>query len=256
MDISEFKRLNEKEGYARHPWELARVNVVWNLIRANIKEPQATLVDIGSGDAFVINWLAGKGLAKRYHAIDNAFTEEIVMRLAENNPDSKINFHSSIDAFIAREGGAGEGLYLCMDVLEHLKDENEILKYFPPDNENKGQKRYFVFTVPAFQQVFTNHDVLLGHYRRYNRKGFKKLLTNAGFEVVDSGYFFLTLLVLRTIEKVMLRKKDYSIDNWNGGALKTKLISAVLRADFWVGRLLGKVGIRIPGLSCYCICRN
>ena len=66
---------------------------------------------------------------------------------------------------------------------------------------------------------------------------------------------FFSLLIARWFEKKLLRKKDYSIDNWGGGPLKTRLLTGILRLDFGISRILKKTGIRLPGLSCYCICQ-
>jgi len=88
-----------------------------------------------------------------------------------------------------------------MDVLEHLEDEKEILKYLSQKNN------YFLFAVPAFQSVFSNHDVLLGHYRRYDLKQLESVLTTSNFQILSKGYYFTSLLLIRWLERIFKRNK-------------------------------------------------
>jgi 2-polyprenyl-3-methyl-5-hydroxy-6-metoxy-1,4-benzoquinol methylase len=254
MDISEFKRLRQTSQYARHPWEIARGKVMRRLLAAKIPVHPDQLADIGSGDAYVVNLALRGNIAKNYYAIDIEYTPEIVAQLEENNAHSTIAYFQTIQDFQREVPAAGSRLYLCMDVLEHLKDEKEILDLIARKQANP-QTTYFFFTVPAFQSVFSSHDVLLGHYRRYTAGQFRSVLETNGLTVIDSGYFFFTLLVARWFERKLFPKKDYSIDNWEGSSFKTRLLTGILRADFAFSNFLKKLGIRLPGLSCYCVCR-
>ena len=75
---------------------------------------------------------------------------------------------------------------LYLDVLEHIEyDEQEILKSYSLLN-NGG---YLVFVVPAFQFLFTNYDISVGHYRRYNKSFFKKFSKNNNIDCVELKYF-------------------------------------------------------------------
>jgi 2-polyprenyl-3-methyl-5-hydroxy-6-metoxy-1,4-benzoquinol methylase len=254
MDISEYSRLHITSNYSRHPWEIARSRVLLSLLDKYVPLPQPRLVDIGSGDAYVINRVFQAGVAKSYYAIDINYTPAIVSQLKQNNPGAPIDYLSDIREMKPAGVNPEATLYLCMDVLEHLENEREVLDLIANPPVPKGSAFYF-FSVPAFQSVFSNHDVLLGHYRRYTVAQLRELCVARGLEVIDSGYFFFTLLLARWVEKKLIKKKDYSIDNWEGGPLKTKILTAVLGLDFGISRLLRGIGFRLPGLSSYCICR-
>ena len=74
MDISEFNRLSDQKNYQRHPWETSRKNVLkYFLNQTNIKFPIDRIVDIGSGDAFVIHSLLENNIATEYFAIETAY---------------------------------------------------------------------------------------------------------------------------------------------------------------------------------------
>jgi len=60
VDISEFSRLNDRSKYRRHPWETSRKNVLHTFLKcSNIEFPVDRIVDIGSGDAYVIHLIIG-----------------------------------------------------------------------------------------------------------------------------------------------------------------------------------------------------
>ncbi|RAR49716.1 methyltransferase domain-containing protein [Flavobacterium lacus] len=253
MDLTEFSRLQDKTNYQRHPWETSRKNVLQTFLnQARINFPIERIVDIGSGDAYVIHTLVEKGLAKEYYAIDTAYTPEVINQLKKNNNDSEVLYFQNLKAYLSKITSEKPTLFLCMDVLEHLEDEKIILDDLNKENSN----HFYFFAVPAFQSVFSSHDVLLGHYRRYTLKQLSSLLQQNKFTIIDKGYYFTSLLIFRNLDKWLKRDKKESIDNWNAGKFKTGLINMMLTIDFKLSLLLKKIGITIPGLSCYCLCKK
>lgn len=251
MDLSEFDRLFDKENYKRHPWEISRKEVLFKLLKSSkIKFPVKRIVDIGGGDAFVIHEIYKQNLAEEFVTIDTAYSQEIISQLKMNYGESPIQYVQNLKDYLAIFPSEENVLFLCMDVLEHLENENEILNHLTQINN------YFLFAVPAFQSVFSNHDVLLGHYRRYNLKQLEHVLNLHDFQIQHKGYYFTSLLLVRWLESIFNKNKKASIDNWTGSVLKTKIITTVLKMDFSFTQLLQKFGIRMYGLSCYCICKK
>lgn len=251
MDLTEFDRIKDKNKYNRHPWEISRRDVLFRLLKSSkIKFPVKRIVDIGGGDAFIINEIYKQNLAEDYVTIDTAYSSEIISQLKVNYGDNPIQYVQSLTDYLANFPTEENVLFLCMDVLEHLENENEILNHLSQKNN------YFLFAVPAFQSVFSNHDVLLGHYRRYSLVQLENVLSAQHFKIVNKGYYFTSLLLVRWIESIINTNKKASIDNWTGSALKSKLITSVLKLDFGFTQVLQKCGIKIYGLSCYCICKK
>jgi len=55
-----------------------------------------------------------------------------------------------------------------------------------------------ITVIPAFQFLWSERDVRLGHYRRYKVNDIKTLATNAGFQVLKCSYinlFYFPLLL-------------------------------------------------------------
>jgi hypothetical protein len=239
MDITEFLRLKDKNLYHRHPWEVSRKNVLHQFLKqSKISFPIKRIVDIGGGDGYIINSLFESNLAEEYYAIDTAYNENLINQLTENYVNNKIVYLNNLEDYYKKSTPNEGTLFLCMDVLEHLKEENEILSYLQNENDS-----YFFFAVPAFQSIFSYHDELLGHYRRYSLSELESVLKNHNFQIKDKGYYFTSLLLFRKIEILLKKKRKETITEWNGNKFKVSL-------------LFKKVGINLPGLSCYCLCKK
>jgi len=71
---------------------------------------------------------------------------------------------------------------VCMNVLEHIEHDRETLVDFASVLEPGGR---MVLLVPALPALYGTLDQALLHFRRYDRDGLAKLVTEAGFEVSD-----------------------------------------------------------------------
>jgi hypothetical protein len=52
-----------------------------------------------------------------------------------------------------------------------------------------------LLTVPAFECLWTSHDDLNHHHARYTRRELIRLVSEAGFETLESRYFFHWLVL-------------------------------------------------------------
>jgi ubiquinone/menaquinone biosynthesis C-methylase UbiE len=83
----------------------------------------------------------------------------------------------------------------AMDVLEHLKDDasalRELIRLIRPGG-------LIIITVPALRMLWSDWDVVLHHYRRYQWPDFHKLVSQPGISVVHMAYtnFFALPLIL------------------------------------------------------------
>ena len=82
MDLVEARALDFYSG-RRHPWERARLTAVGSLIERHAPlKPGDVVVDVGCGDTFVVEQLARLYPGVHFHAVDTAFTDEMVQHLA------------------------------------------------------------------------------------------------------------------------------------------------------------------------------
>ena len=83
--------------------------------------------------------------------------------------------------------GRRYGLMLMLDVLEHLTEPERAIRHALDLLEPDG---LFLATVPAFNALWTGHDDLNQHLRRYTKGSFKRLARSAGLQIGTLCYFF------------------------------------------------------------------
>lgn len=240
MDIRE-----KTENSKRHPWELARYEIIKKTISKLQIKSGFNLLDLGCGDQFVLNNLAIDFPNAKHYGLDIALTDADIENLDLISPNIKVFNHYHDD--IKR---CEFDIVLLLDVIEHIDDVNSFLKNVI--DELKVSNAYFVITVPAYNSLFSEHDHFLGHYRRYSKKSLQLELRNVGLKEIKTHYFFFSLFIARFFEKQLskLKKKESKgVGQWKGSNFITVLVKGILGIDYIVGNACRKVGIKLPGLS-------
>lgn len=258
MDLRELSIQSDATA-TRHPWELARFEFVSSLIRDHVSpEELGNVLDLGCGDIFFIRNFQKTYPKRKFLAVDTAFKDALLVELRKLVENEQILLFSELkDA----EQACNEQVkcVLLLDVIEHVQDDVAFLRSVQ-QSRLIAPNALFVVTAPAYQGLFTSHDRFLGHFRRYDEKTLEATLKAGGLEVVQTGYFFFLPLIYRVFQKVyewMLGpdKNAAGVSRWSGNSMKTAIARRLLSMDCNVGRVLSRVGIRLPGLSNYAICR-
>jgi SAM-dependent methyltransferase len=165
----------------RHWYFRGRLAVVLAVLERVMPPPPRRLLDIGCGTGNVLHALARFGEAVG----------------VERNPELRavgaaagldIRPGSLPDAIPVAEAWAD--VVLLLDVLEHLDDDRAGLA---------GARRalrpggIMIVTVPAYGWLWSGHDEVLGHRRRYTAKTLRHTMNAAGLIVQHVGYFNATL---------------------------------------------------------------
>jgi|SRR5687768_3683342 len=259
MDITEATTLLTP-AERRHPWETARLRILEELVQSATGDGRVqneVVVDIGCGDLFVAGQMARRWPASDFIGVDTAFDEKTLESLRTGIALPNLHVYSSMaDAlqFLSRPAT----MILLNDVIEHVPDDVEFLRTIVSSGLFTSGTQVLV-TVPAFQSLWTRHDVFLGHHRRYTRELLRQRVRAAGLTAVADGYFFVSLLPIRAAQAMLGRagvhpKEEKGIGGWGGGQALGRLFRKMLLLDFRLGRLLSRTGIVLPGLSCYAIC--
>jgi len=98
-------------------------------------------------------------------------------------------------------------LVTAFDVLEHIKNDQKAIQEIFRVLKNKG---IFLLTVPAYDWLWSEHDKVLGHKRRYTKNQLEKKLKKAGFKVLKSSYiitsFLLPIAFFRFCQNVLKKR--------------------------------------------------
>jgi 2-polyprenyl-3-methyl-5-hydroxy-6-metoxy-1,4-benzoquinol methylase len=145
------------------------------------------VLDVGAGSGIFSRQLMLAGLCNRSVCVDPEYQDEH----KESLEDGELTFVRSID-------NPTQKLVLMMDVLEHVDDDVTFLRQYTKHLREDGR---VLISVPAFNFLWSGHDVFLEHRRRYNRKMLLQVVHNANLHVESCRYFFGLLFPIAALAR-------------------------------------------------------
>ncbi len=94
-----------------------------------------------------------------------------------------------------------------INVLEHVEKDAEELKLAFDSLKPGG---HLCIYVPAHNQLYGSFDEKVGHYRRYSKKGLRRLLEEAGFEIEKINYSDIVGILPWIVSFKILKTKHLS----------------------------------------------
>jgi SAM-dependent methyltransferase len=135
-------------------------------------------------------------------------------------------------------------LIVSSDCLEHIEDDKKALENWHKILKVKGRAIIFV---PAFQFLWTKHDEVNHHFRRYTKKELKEKCKEAGFTIVRSGYWNTILFSL--VAAIRIVNKNGSDDLNLPGPLVNGAFKLVMRLENTFHRFF----CLFPGVSTFVV---
>ncbi|HET7606964.1 MAG TPA: SAM-dependent methyltransferase, partial [Sphingomicrobium sp.] len=138
-------------------------------------------------------------------------------------------------------------LIAALDVIEHVDDDAAAIAAIAGKLKPAGK---LVMTVPAHRWMWSAHDVVNHHKRRYSKAAVDRLVESSPLRLDKSGYFNSLLFPLAIAERLAskLRGKDDA-----DVKLPPRPLNAALEAVFAAERhLVGRVPLP-PGLSLFAV---
>ena len=237
MDVKEEHILGSK--IAEH-WYYKSKAVALKGFVADLKI--ARILDVGAGSGFFSRHLLMCTNATEAVCVDTSYTEEQDDMVA----GKPIHFRKSIAQTHA-------DLVLMMDVIEHVDDDRALLKEYL-DIAPSGT--HFFVTVPAFSFLWSEHDIFLGHRRRYTLKELEQVVALAGASVERSSYIFGTVFPIAVFQRLLMRIKigrsteprSQLKQHWK---ITNHLLRKLCEADQRWGR-----NNKVAGLTAACLARK
>ncbi|GAA5234654.1 class I SAM-dependent methyltransferase [Verticiella sediminum] len=235
MDLKETDILGD--GIARHWYYRSKARAMMRLLG---KAGTGAVLDVGAGSGFFSRHLLAHSDVREAWCVDISYAQD-----SESQEAGK-PLHLRRD--IARVDAQ---LVLMMDVLEHVDDDVGLLRHYAAKVPARSQ---VLISVPAFQFLWSGHDVFLEHRRRYRLGQIEAVVREAGLQIERSAYYFGGVFPLAVASRLAERASS-----------RARPQSQLRQHAAWVNGLLGGICAlelplmrwnRLAGLTAFCLART
>jgi len=228
----------------RHWWYRGRRTVIDGLLAGMPLPRGARILDAGCGSGRNMVELAAYGTVTGIELSDTSVVLAKARDAGEVLAGSVLEMPFADDSF---------ELAVSLDVIEHLEDDRAALRELRRTVAPGGA---LLVTVPAYQWLWSGHDEINHHHRRYTRRSLQRVAERAGWRQERTTYFNSLLLpaaiVLRVLERVNTKTTESSLDLW----VPPEPLNWMLERPLALEAAMIKRGGRIPaGLSLLAIFR-
>jgi SAM-dependent methyltransferase len=230
-EIYEEMRLLQRE----HWWFLGRRRVLAALIGELHLRPGARILEAGAGSGGNVAMLQRFGEVSAFdmdaqaagYCLQDTGVECLVGALPDGNPF---------------QGNASFDLVVALDVLEHIDRDVDSLRSLASCLAPGGR---VLLTVPACQWLYSGHDVVHHHRRRYDRRGLAAVVSAADLRVRRISHYNSLLFPLvagvRLGQRLLGRRAR--TDTRMGSSLANGLLATVFGSEAaWLRRAGFPVG--------------
>jgi SAM-dependent methyltransferase len=195
-------------------------------------------LDIGSGGGGLLEVLLRH--ASTVTAVEG--DAESLARIREKYGDRVTTIQSYAEGLQVEPGSYD--VVTLFDVLEHIEDDQATLQKIYDRLPEGG---VFVCTVPACPSLWSRHDELNHHFRRYTRTELAKKVRQAGFDIQKVTYFnsflFAPTFLVRWTSRLL--KKEGTDFEKGSGALNGVLASLFGAERFFLRYLRFPIGVSL-----------
>lgn len=229
-----------------HWWFQGRRRILTDVLRRRFPDAghgRRSIVDVGCGTGEMLD------MVREFGTVTGLDASPIAVAYCRER------FGDAVDVRLGRipaDVPAGVSLVTAFDVVEHLEDDDQALRGI---YERLPEGGVFVCTVPAFPFLWSGHDEVHHHFRRYTRPGLRRRLEAAGF-VVERLTFFNTILFPAAAAVRLLHRFVPGTPGRSDAAVASGPANRLLRAVFSAERFLLRVTDLPFGVSLLAVCHR
>lgn len=185
MQQSEYVRMAQRE--TSYWWHLGRIKIIRTYLQQNTT---------GGRDINILNVGCGTGgtvpLLEEFGSVENVDMAQQALDFMRSRGYTKVKL---IDGKKLPYKDHAFDLVVAFDVLEHIENDSAALKEWSRVLKPSGR---IIVTVPAYQWLWSEHDVSLHHKRRYTKRSLKDVATRSGLNTARSSYAVVVFLPVIT----------------------------------------------------------
>lgn len=238
MERVVFQRMAEQDEV--HWWYVARRQILAALITRSVPLPDdARILEIGCGTGHNFEMLG------RFGRVDAIEVDAEARQLATSRLGREVG--SAPLPELTGIPDRGYHLIALLDVLEHVDEDATALASIATKLAAGGR---LLLTVPAYQWMWSAHDVAHHHKRRYSRRSLKRVVDAAGLKAERIGYFNSLLFPLAAAARLVgrLTGRTEGDDQMPPGPINRLFRSIFALERHLVGRISLPAGVSLFAL--------
>lgn len=224
-----------------HWWFSARQDIIREFMVQFPQSPKLKLLDVGCGTGAFLEefstWFDAQGIEPSPAAVEfcrkRGLSNVKVGVLAQHPLTDKAD------------------IMTFLDVVEHVEDDRQLLRDAYQRIASNG---YILITVPAYRWMWSKHDDINHHKRRYSKESLRLLVRDAGFDIVHLTYFNTLLFPIAAAKRLLSRL--LRLQEGDEFTIPPKPINALLHSVFALERLVVPRYSFPFGLSLLCLARK
>lgn len=240
MDANYYREMAELQ--TDHWWYEGRRNILSSIIKDLNLPENAQILEAGCGPGANLDMLKSYGEVSAFEPEDFA--------AAHASEISGLDVKTGLLPDPFPFDGPFD-LIGAFDVIEHIDDDVGALMALNSRLKDDGTA---IFTVPAHQWLWSKHDDINHHKRRYNRSEFKKTLEKGGFRVEKISYYNMWLFPAAV--SVRYLKKWGGKDDESDVQMPAPFVNKALCTMFSSEKHILKMMNQPFGLSIIAVCKK
>jgi SAM-dependent methyltransferase len=204
-----------------HWWFRGRRRILDHIIESLSLPHSPRILEVGSGTGGNLLMLSRHGSVSAVEMDDKA------RKLATEKAEAPVTLRAGSCPHDIPFPGEQFDLICLFDVLEHIDEDVETLAVL---REHLAPGGRMLITVPAYQWLWSAHDVFLHHKRRYTARALRRALTDSALSVDRITYFNTLLLPLAALAR--LKDRIVPGERSSGTGIPAQPVNSLLYAIF------------------------
>lgn len=211
-----------------HWWFTVRAGIISAIITTRVHpKPESLILNVGAATGASSEWLRKFGTVVSLESdreVCRFVREELKMEITEGSVNQLPFPDEHFDMVCA------------LDVLEHVEEDGAAMQELHRVLKTGGA---LLVTVPAFRFLWSRHDLVNHHKRRYSLQGLNRKLKATGFVISYSSYFnsllFAPIAGYRLLGRFNIQRKKLRSD-FESSLSGNHFLNRVFRSIFGLER--------------------
>ncbi len=221
-----------------HWWFIARQEILLDYLDYHLRTSKETrILDVGCGTGAIL-----EVLAQRFNAYGIDSSKDAIDFCRQRGLSNL--FVGSLESY---PGKNKFDIITMLDVVEHVKDDLSLFRQAHDLLKSGGS---FLIAVPAFPFLWSQHDVILHHKRRYTKTQLKKVIASAGFTIQHMTFFNTLLFPIAVVKRILQPHKADDLE------IPGRFLNTILKRTFMLERVIVPTASLPFGLSLLCLAKT